>query len=122
MARFLVDEDLPRSLAAALRTRGYDATDVRDQGMRGAPDASVFRFAQKRGFVVVTADVEFGNELVYPPATHCGIILARIPGALPASILVETIVAGIDALRAEDLSATVVVLEPGRLRIRRTAR
>ena len=70
----------------------------------------------------MTADVEFGNELVYPPETHRGVILARLPGALPAPMLVQAIVAAITALATEDLVATVVVIEPGRLRIRRSSR
>jgi predicted nuclease of predicted toxin-antitoxin system len=122
MSRFLVDEDLPRALAQALRAAGLEATDVRDEGLRGQPDARIFAFAQSHGDVVVTADVEFGNELVYPPETHHGVVLARLPGALPGPMLVQAIVAAIVALAAEDLVATVVIVEPGRIRIRRSAR
>ena len=39
---FLIDEDLPRSLAAALRKDGLAADDVRDLGLRGQDDANVF--------------------------------------------------------------------------------
>ena len=39
MARFLVDEDLPKSLARELVVVGHDAVDVRDVGSRGTPDA-----------------------------------------------------------------------------------
>ena len=42
MHRVLVDEDLPRSLAPYLRSDGVDATDVRDVGLRSAPDDTVF--------------------------------------------------------------------------------
>ena len=122
MARFLVDEDLPRALAQALRAAGLEATDVRDEGFRGQPDARIFAFAQSHGYVVVTADVEFGNELVYPPETHHGVVLARLPGALAGPMLVRAIVAAITALAAENLVATVVVVEPGRIRIRRSSR
>ena len=62
MARFLVDEDLPRALAPALREAGLDARDVREEGLRGQPDANIFSFAVERGFVIVTADVEFGTS------------------------------------------------------------
>jgi predicted nuclease of predicted toxin-antitoxin system len=120
MSRFLVDEDLPRSLASALRASGHDATDVRDEGLRGEPDSRVFAFAQQRGCVVVTADVEFANELVYPPATHHGIILARFPGAFAAPQLVQAIVAAITSLACEEFEATIAIVEPGRVRIRRS--
>jgi hypothetical protein len=71
---------------------------------------------------VVTADVEFGNALVHPPDSHHGVVLARLPGALPGPIVVRSIVAAITALAAENLVATVVVVETGRMRIRRPAR
>ena len=121
MSRFLVDEDLPRSLAPALRAAGYDATDVRDEGLRGAPDAHIFAAAQQRSMVVVTADVEFGNELTYPLASHHGVMLARLPGALPAPMLVHAIVTAVASLAGEQLAGTIVIVEPGRLRVRRSA-
>jgi hypothetical protein len=69
----------------------------------------------------VTADVESGNDLVYPPESHHGVVLARLPGALAGPVLVRAIVAAITALVAENLVATVVVVEPGRIRIRRSS-
>jgi len=41
MTRYLVDEDLPRSLARRLGEAGVDAVDVRDVGLRGASDEQV---------------------------------------------------------------------------------
>src|SRR6266536_801423 len=80
MLRFLVDEDSPRSLA--LRAAGHVATGARDEGLRGQPDRRIFDVAQKLGLVLLTGDVEFGNELVYPPAGHRG---GRAPVAPPSS-------------------------------------
>ena len=79
MARFLVDEDMPRSTAAMLRGLGFIADDVRDVGLRGRNDASVFAFAQSVNAVIVTADVGFGNVLRFPLGHHSGIVLLRLP-------------------------------------------
>ena len=119
MSRFLVDEDLPRGLASALRAAGLDARDVRDEGLRGQPDAKIFAYAVEQGFVIVTADIEFGNELVYPPRTHHGVILVRLPETLPGPAIVHAIITPIRMVSTEDLAATIVVIEPGRIRIRR---
>lgn len=43
MPKILVDEDLPRSTAQLLRSLGVDACDVRDVGLKGTPDAEVFK-------------------------------------------------------------------------------
>jgi predicted nuclease of predicted toxin-antitoxin system len=122
MLRLLVDEDLPRSLAPTLRAAGYDAADIRDEGLRGQPDARIFQFAQERGFAVLTGDVEFGNELVYPPAGHRGVVLTRFPNDLPATILVKQIVASLAVVADENLDGAIVVVEPGRVRVRRSAK
>jgi predicted nuclease of predicted toxin-antitoxin system len=36
--KFLIDEDLPRSLGLLLTNYGHDAIDVRDIGLRGASE------------------------------------------------------------------------------------
>ena len=56
MPAFLVDEDVPRSTAPALRQAGYLAEDVRDVGLRGHPDQDIFAYAQAHGQILVTAD------------------------------------------------------------------
>jgi predicted nuclease of predicted toxin-antitoxin system len=122
MLRLLVDEDLPRSLAPALRAAGHDAADVRDEGLRGQPDAQIFQFAQQQGFAVLTGDVEFGNELVYPPAGHRGVVLTRFPNNLPAPVLVKQIVASLAVVAEENLDGAIVVVEPGRVRVRRSTK
>jgi predicted nuclease of predicted toxin-antitoxin system len=119
MLRLLVDEDLPRSLARDLRAAGHVATDVRDEGLRGQPDRRIFDVAQKLGFVLLTGDVEFGNELVYPPAGHRGVVLTRFPSHLPVTTLVQQIVAGVEVVANENLDGAIVVIEPGRVRVRR---
>jgi hypothetical protein len=50
MARFLVDEDLPRSLAPFLTAAGLSADDVRNRELRDQPDDEVFRHAVAHGF------------------------------------------------------------------------
>jgi predicted nuclease of predicted toxin-antitoxin system len=121
MARFLVDEDLPRSLAAVLRSSGQDASDVREVGLRGQSDKKVFEHAQRERLVLVTGDLEFGDETLYPPIAHHGVVVVRYPNEVRAPLLIAEIVRGIGELAGEELSGVIVVLEPGRLRMRRSA-
>lgn len=79
MARFLVDEDLPRSLARVLADLGREASDVRDVGLRSQPDEAVMEYAVREGLTVVTGDLGFGNEVRFPPDHHRGVIVARLP-------------------------------------------
>ena len=41
MARFVIDEDMPRSTGVALVEAGYEVKDVRDHGHRGASDEEI---------------------------------------------------------------------------------
>ena len=115
---FLIDEDLPRTLAAELTTAGFPASDVRDVGLSGTPDPLIHRYAQEHSLVLLTADVEFGNVLLYPPAAHGGIILVRIPNDVPAPKLRTRIIQFVGTVAADRWRGRLFVLEPDRFRIR----
>ena len=119
MTSILVDEDLPRSLARELSARGHTALDVRDVGLRGKADEQVLAEAMRTRSVLVTGDVGFGNTLAYPLGQHSGIVLVRLPELLPAATRVRLVVGALSSLSAEDLDGNLVVIEPGRIRIRR---
>jgi predicted nuclease of predicted toxin-antitoxin system len=119
MGRFLVDEDLPRSLARHLRERGIEADDVRDVGLRGMPDSEIFRFAVESGAALLSADLGFANILAFPTGTHNGIVVARFPNETPVSALNQAIAAALMLLSPQDVSGNLIILEPDRIRLRR---
>lgn len=118
MWTFLVDEDLPRSTAVALRRAGHRASDVRDVGLRGRSDREVFAFAQAQGAVLVSADKGFANVLAFPPGTHNGLIVVRVPNELPTRLLNEELLRSLADLAGEDLKGVLVIVEVGRTRLR----
>lgn len=122
MGRYLVDEDMPRSLARSLRDAGLDVEDVRDVGLRGCPDEEVQGYAVRESRAVVTADVGFGNILRFPLGDHAGIVVARFPNELPVRDLNAALVDAILQLTDDDLVGNVVTITPSRIRIRRAPR
>lgn len=122
MARFLVDEDLARSVTRALATAGYDVCDVRDVGLRGHADEHVFAFAVAQRRVLLTADLGFANLLAFPLGSHAGILVARFPNELAAHELANALVTTLALLSDEELEGSLVIVEPHRLRLRRSAR
>jgi predicted nuclease of predicted toxin-antitoxin system len=116
---FVIDEDMPRSTAAALRAVEHATLDVRDVGLRGDGDAEVFAFAQSRGAVLVTADKGFANVLRFAPGSHSGLIVLRVPNELPTQQVNQELLRALLDLRDEDLKGTLVIVEVGRTRIRR---
>jgi len=119
MKVLVVDENLPRSLAPALQKLGYTVKDVRDEGLRGRPDEEIFRFAQREKAVLVTGDVGFADTLKFPLGAHYGIVVARLPNELSAPKRVQEIAHALADLKDESLEGALVVISPGRVRIRR---
>lgn len=56
---FLIDQQLPRKLAAWIRTHGYAAFHLRELGMEHAEDRDIWREAASRGAVIVSKDEDF---------------------------------------------------------------
>lgn len=119
MARLLVDEDLPRSTARALRQAGHEAEDVRDVGLQGHSDGDVFARAQAIEATLVTADLGFSNIINFPPGTHAGIIVVRVPDILPSATLNAELLRALNDLPDADRRGSLVIVELGRIRIRR---
>ena len=118
--RILIDENLSRSLAVALRVAGHDVEDVRDVGLRGKPDPEVFALAVAGARVLVTGDVGFGDVVAYPPGSYPGIIVARVPTSVPTARLVDVIVRAVNAIEGDPSTAgALVIVTEASMRVRR---
>ena len=119
--RFLIDEDLPRSINDLLQRYGHEAVDVRVIGFRGSKDRDVATLAQRKGLCLVTGDFDFSDVRNYPPGKYAGIVVLRLPRTATASYIVNLLES---FLRQEELVAQMpgklAVVEPGRIRIRTT--
>jgi predicted nuclease of predicted toxin-antitoxin system len=119
MSRFLVDADLPRSLARHLRAAGVEAEDVRDIGMRKSPDDDTFTYAVSYVLVLLSGDLDFGNILRFPLGSHSGIIVARFPNEVLTAKLNAAILQAVQSLSDEDIVGNLAIVEPGRIRLRK---
>jgi predicted nuclease of predicted toxin-antitoxin system len=121
MFRLLADEDVPMSTVEMLRREGFEVLDVREVGLRGKTDDEVFDFAQQEQAVILTGDVGFGNLLRYPLGTHAGIIVVHYPNEMSCSAINGEIRAACAALTEAEMKGALMILEPGRIRLRRPA-
>jgi len=119
MKSFLVDEDLPRSLARALTAAGMPSIHVIDAGFRGRSDSDVLAEANGNRRTLLTADLDFSNVLQYPLGSHAGIVIARFPNETPVETLNQAVLSALEALTDDELAGCLVVIEPARVRIRR---
>ncbi len=118
--RFLVDEDLPRSVSLLLRQYGHDAVDVRDIGLRGASDVDIAAYAEKNRLCLLTGDMGFADIRNYQPEKYRGIVVVRPPANATSSVI-SLLLRGflIQSGIVNNLDGKLVVVEPGRVRIRR---
>ena len=116
MARFLIDESLPRVVTRALLASGHDVVDVRDAGLRGATDDSIAARALVDGRIVVSADLDFANALRFPPGSHPGIVVSRLSDLATTGEVAERIVAAIADLGAA-IDGAITIIEPTRVRV-----
>ncbi|MEK7560775.1 MAG: DUF5615 family PIN-like protein [Patescibacteria group bacterium] len=117
--KFVIDEDLPRSISAMLHDLGHEPLDIRDYGLRGMPDERIFEFAQEQKAVLMTADLGFANILSFPPGTHCGIIVLRFPNEIPTSEMVAIAARFLKKIPSDSFSGNLVIITPARARLRR---
>jgi len=116
--RAKVDEDLPTEVAERLRSAGHDAQTVVEQRLAGAADEALWRSVQHEGRCLLTADKAFGNAQVFPPGTHGGVVLFRLPRESRAGYarLAELLLATFDL---DSIGGAIVVITPDAVRVYR---
>lgn len=75
--RFLVDAQLPPTLATWLGYKGFAATPVCQLGLREADDGSIWNFAVAGGWIVLTKDEDFVARCLTSPEAP-GVVWLRI--------------------------------------------
>lgn len=119
MLKFVLDEDMPRSTGEMLKEIGHQVYDVRDVGLRGSSDNVIFDFAQKNKAVLLTGDLGFGNILHFPLGAHYGIIISHFPNEVANHEMNSHLKRQIQALTINDLKGNLLIIEPGKIRIKR---
>jgi len=119
LAKFVIDEDIARSTGILLADAGHEIIDIRDQDLRGAEDERIFRFAQSKIAILLSGDVGFGNLRKFPLGRHHGILIVHFPNELPVQEISRQLIQALNTLKDTDLSKNLIIIEPGKIRIRR---
>jgi predicted nuclease of predicted toxin-antitoxin system len=115
MMRFLADENVSRAVIDGLRNSGHDVISVAETSA-GAPDKDILHAAGVEGRILITEDRDFGEMVIRQRLPVGGILLLELD-RLSSALEAETVAEFVSA-QADRLTGNLVVIEPGRVRIR----
>ena len=114
--KFKLDENFGPTAHQVFQRRGLDCQTVHDEGLAGADDPAVLAAAVAEGRVLVTMDHDFGNVLVYPPESSCGVAIVNLPGRASRGLLAAVLESFLVACEQQQLRGKLWIVEPGRIR------
>lgn len=117
--KFLVDQNLSRGFADALRAAGHDVVHTSEVGLATAPDGAVMQRAVEDGRVLISADTDFGTLLAASSAALPSVVLVRLRTPRDGDALAAVVLANLDAVALDLHEGAIVVLEDERVRVRR---
>jgi len=116
--RLLADENLSPRTVQWLREQGHDVFDIKEEGLQGLDDESIFDLAMVLEAVIVTKDLDFGRIQRFARRPHNGILLLR-PGHFQSAEVVNSLLARFFAFYPQvDMRNRVAVITPRHIRFR----
>jgi predicted nuclease of predicted toxin-antitoxin system len=115
--KFLLDENLPRSIAQTLRRNGFDIVSVSELGLNGASDEEISEYCIKNERAVVTLDYDFSNIFQFPLETSPGVIRLKLK-SLELKYIEEHLIKCLNTLQDISVSNKLIVYTESKIRIR----
>ena len=116
--RFLIDNALSPLIADRLSAAGHDAAHVRDYGMQASTGPDVLDRAAQEERIVASADTDFGTMLAARRTRSPSVVLFRGGVSRRPEQQAALLVANLPTVREDLETGAVVVIEPGRIRLR----
>jgi predicted nuclease of predicted toxin-antitoxin system len=109
--KFLVDENMPRSLAEKIAELGFEVQDVRDIGLASHPDEEVMQMAIAMDAIIITGDRLFADPRGWPEDFLAGVIFITLPEGTSVKVIIAKILDLIQTRKPESLLGAYTVVE-----------
>ena len=113
--RFLADENVSRLVVERLRSGGHDVVSIAET-KSGAPDGDILAAADVDGRILITEDRDFGEMVIRQRLGVRGLMLLELDRL--SNEMEAATVADVASTHADRLFGNLVVIEPGRIRVR----
>jgi predicted nuclease of predicted toxin-antitoxin system len=115
--KFLADMNVSMSTVMVLRSHGYDAVHLREQGLARLTDAQVIEKARNEERVIVTFDLDFGDLMASSNDVMPSIVIFRTSDETP--VVISQRLLEILQLKRDELEVgSIVIVEDTRYRTR----
>jgi predicted nuclease of predicted toxin-antitoxin system len=84
--KFLGDMGIAGSTMNWLKSKGYDAKHLRDEGLQRLPDNEIFAKAERENRIILTFDLGFGDIAAAAGTALPSIIIFRLLDQTPANV------------------------------------
>ncbi|WP_297454017.1 DUF5615 family PIN-like protein [Persephonella sp.] len=115
--KFLIDENIPLKLAEEILKQYPKSKYVLDSDLRGKSDKSLFEFAKKEEFIIITFDTDFLDILSYPLENGSGRIVLRYKG-LKINEIEEKTLKILKILENKNIKNSIVIVSNNKIRIK----
>jgi len=84
--KFLLDMGLALSTAAFLRSQGYDAVHLREEGLQRLEDEKIIYKARAEGRIILTFDLDFSRIVALSRELSPSVVTFRLKDMRPANV------------------------------------
>jgi predicted nuclease of predicted toxin-antitoxin system len=115
-----LDENFGNRTQIIFRQAGHDVKTVREEGLQGHSDKSLYRVCCVENRCLVTLDLDFSNVIRFPPSQTAGIVVIHIPRNPSLPLLEYLIRQFLNALNQMPVDKQLWIVETNRIRIHQT--
>jgi len=113
----LADECVNTDIVLGLRENGVDVLTVREAGLTGSDDDTIFNFALESKRVLLSFDRGFGDIFRLNISRSCGVIIVLV-GQMGKSEIVKVILTFLEVIKtAIDLRGRLAILGKTKIRL-----
>ncbi|MCX7854715.1 MAG: DUF5615 family PIN-like protein [Anaerolineae bacterium] len=115
--KFLLNMNVPRSLAVSLMAQGHSCRHVGDIGMGRASDETILQEARAHQEVIITHDLDYGHLLALSGEPAPSVLIFRLRNTHPENLFARMMWVWTE-IEEPLRRGAIVVLEDAALRVR----